>query len=186
MRNPLQIAIAMGLVVTSLLISSHPATAQKACVMTDDGDVVCGKLQQTPKKSNAESQTIEFEDVSLTLLGCKRYPNNNLKCNFSVTAKQDSTITFGDRDVKMFDLLGGEYFVSTLQIGKAISPMYRNQTSHSPSTELLKNIPLRAMVTFNEIPKQVKEIAALQLQVWSSKGNSNNNKAIFRNIPISQ
>lgn len=183
MRNLVQIAIAMGFVVTSLLISSHPATAQKTCVMTDDGDVVCGKLQQTPKKSNTESQTLEFEDVSLTLLGCKRYPNNNLKCNFSVKAKQDGTIRFG-YGVKMFDLLGGEYFSSESQIGKSTNDGVSN--GGYAQTELLKNIPLRAMLTFNEIPKQVKEIAALQLRVWSNKGDSNKNKAIFRNIPISE
>jgi hypothetical protein len=40
MRNSLRIAIAMSLVVTSLLISRHPSTDPKNCIMTDDGDVI--------------------------------------------------------------------------------------------------------------------------------------------------
>jgi hypothetical protein len=149
--------------------------------MTDDGDVVCGKLQQTPKKSNTESQTLEFEDVSLTLLGCKRYPNNRLKCNFSVKAKQDGYLHFGFG--KFFDTIGEVHSCWSSRIGAGGNGATCDGVY--ASTESLKNIPLRAELTFDKIPKEVKDIAALQLRV-TSNSNNDGNKAIFRNIPISE
>ena len=180
MLNLKQIPIFTGLIVTAILTTMQPASAQKVCIVTDTGKAECGRVQEnfTPRKS----QTLEFEDLNLTLLGCKRYPNNQLKCNFFVKAKQDGYLLFGYG--KFFDAIGGVHSCSSSKIGAGVNPAFCDDIF--ALSESLKNIPLRAELTFDKIPDQVKEIAALQLFVkfQISGNNKRGDKAIFRDVPI--
>jgi hypothetical protein len=176
MLNLKQIATFAGLIITLPLISTQPASAQRICIVTDAGKVECGRFQEnsTPRKS----QTIEFADLALTLEDCKRYLST-VKCNFFVTTKKDGDtwLSIG----RVFDSYGGDYTSSTTQIGQEIYFTGSGGVGGA-STQLLTGIPLKAILTFKEIPKQVKELAALQVNV----SRSERNKAIFRNVIVSE
>ncbi|QYX30793.1 hypothetical protein [Sphaerospermopsis torques-reginae] len=183
-RNFTKVSTLTGVVLTSLLVSSHPVAAQRACVVTDSGSVVCGKLQQNSQKpSSVKNQTVELEDINVTLQGCKR-SSSTVNCHFLLTAKQDGEVYLNcysrssSYNSKIFDTYGGEYFCNQTQLGQS-------KNEYRVSTKLLKNIPAKAIVTFKEIPTQVKEIAALELSVYLSN-RLEYYSAVFRSIPISQ
>ncbi|WP_414572498.1 hypothetical protein [Nostoc sp. CCY 9925] len=180
MRNLIQIVSLTVLVFTNLLVPSHPVAAQKACVVTDSGDVVCGKLQQDSKNpSTQNNQTIEFETINITLQGCKR-STSTVNCYFLLSPKKDGTGYFYCGGSKMFDTFAREYFCQQGQIGE-------QKGSNSQYTTMLKGIPLTAIATFREIPTQVKEISALQVGVnLTDYGTPPYQSAVFRSILVSE
>ncbi|MEA5530431.1 hypothetical protein VB638_12690 [Dolichospermum sp. UHCC 0684] len=178
-RHLTKVSTLTGVALTSLLVSSPPVAAQRACVVTDSGNVVCGRLQQNSQKpSSAKNQTVEFEHINVTLQGCKR-SSSTVNCHFLLTAKQDSDVSFICRESKMFDVYGSEYFCKQAQIGKS-------KEEGSPNTRMLKGIPLKAIATFKEVPTQVKEIAAIEVKVNPYVDYQRYYNAVFRSIPISE
>ncbi|MBD2694300.1 hypothetical protein [Anabaena catenula] len=178
-RHLTKVSTLTGVVLTSLLVSSHPVAAQRACVVTDSGNVVCGRLQQNSQKpSSVKNQTLEFEHINVTLQGCKR-SSSTVNCYFLLTAKQDSDVEFNCYRSKMFDLYGSEHLCRQAQIGKS-------KGDNSAQTRMLKGIPLKAIATFKEVPTQVKEIAAIEVQVNPYVDYWRSYNAVFRNTPISE
>ncbi|MGH1395018.1 MAG: hypothetical protein ACRAVC_13460, partial [Trichormus sp.] len=118
-HNFAQICGLTGVVLTSLLTSIHPVAAQRTCVVTDNGDVVCGRPQQNSRNNNSsgKSQTIEFETINITLQGCKR-SSSTVNCHFLLTTKKDGTGVFYCDHSKMFDFYGKEYFCQQGQLGQ--------------------------------------------------------------------
>ncbi|WP_190949517.1 hypothetical protein [Nostoc punctiforme] len=180
MRNLIQIGSLTAVVFTSLLVPSHPVAAQRACVVTDSGDVVCGKLQQNSKNpSTQNNQTIEFETINITLQSCKR-STSTVNCYFLLFPKKDGTAYFYCSGSKMFDTFAREYFCQQGQIGE-------QKRSDNPYTTMLKGSPLTAIATFREIPTQVKEISALRVGVnLSDCCTPPYQPAVFRSILISE
>lgn len=74
------------------------------------------------------------------------------------TAKQDSEVYFDCYRSKIFDLYGSDYLCNRGQIGGS-------EASSSPQRRMLKDLPLKIIVTFQEVPKQVKEIAAMEIPI---------------------
>jgi hypothetical protein len=184
-RHLTKVSTLTGVVLTSLLVSSHPVAAQRACVVTDSGNVVCGRLQPNSQNpSSVKNQTVEFEEINLTLQGCKR-SSSTVNCHFLLTAKQDGTGGFYCDYGKMFDFYGKEYFCHQAQLGQA-----KGKQGTDVATKMLKGIPLKATATFRDVPVQVKEIAGIEIGIALS-GTSGRPYApqytpVFRSIPISE
>jgi hypothetical protein len=179
-RHITKVSTLTGVVLTSLFFSSHPVAAQKACVVTDSGNVVCGRLQQNSQKpSTVKNQTVEFEEINLTLQGCKR-SSSTVNCHVLFTTKQDGLVYFSCRnETKMFDTYGKDYFCEQGQLGQ-------NKDRYRAEARMLKGVPLKAIATFKEVPIQVKEIAALKIDVELIINGSVYRSAAFRSIPISE
>jgi peptidoglycan hydrolase-like protein with peptidoglycan-binding domain len=142
-------------------------------------------IAQTETFPDQNSKTIEFEDIDVTLRGCKRSPST-VKCYFTLSTKKDGTGGFYCDYTKMFDLYGNEYFCEQGQLGQA-----KGKHGTEAATRMLTGIPLAAIATFRNIPARVKEIAALEVGVALSEPNGGRpyaaqHQAEFRNIPISE
>jgi|GEM_PF-6685021 hypothetical protein len=168
-----KILVFTGSVVISTLIANQPASAQRVCIVTDTGKVECGRVREDsiPKKS----QSLEFEDFTLTLQDCQRL-NKNVKCSFFVTMKKDGKLYL--RYGKISDFYGSNYDASSIKFGQNL-----RQNSDGVWGELLRGIPLKATLTFEEIPDPVRKIAALQMSI-EYYGNNKRDRAVFRDVNI--
>jgi hypothetical protein len=172
---------------TSLLISSHPVAAQQACVVTDAGKVVCGRLQQSANESfpqNSDRQQ-EIEDFVFTFKACRR-KGAVVNCELTITNKgKDRDLrlngtTFYDpaKHTRIIDATGRQYSVSNIESGGLKSQGY-------VSVKFAKDINYRTVLTFEEISNQISQVPLIELSVTYSDGPVTKTFAIqYRDIPI--
>ena len=181
---------------TLLLISSIATiptsvnAQERACVISDSGKKVCGKLvrDNDQDRSNAPSQsvaTVKFSRmaVDVQLLKCSR-KTSMVNCKFSVTM---TDIDAGSPNLMNFysgyetkvsqitDSKGEDYIANKIIIGKSENRSYL-------STTMVKDQPVSVTVSF-KIPTEVNTIKTLSFLT----GDMYNQKAaLFANINISR
>jgi hypothetical protein len=152
-RTFLQTSVLAGMVLTSLSIYSNPASAQQqACVITDEGATVCGKLTTQTKKPNSPSgYRKEVDKFVILLKGCSR-SDATIKCNFVITNKGEERgfeIRAGQSSI--IDSKGKPYSGTNGEIGADSHPGLA-RTTVSPGIDYAANI------TFEKIPEQITQI----------------------------
>lgn len=163
---------------------------ERACVISDSGKKVCGKLVRdsdenqstTPSQSIA---TLKFAnmDVNVQLLKCSR-KTNTVNCKFSVTmvdvnaGADRSMIFFSGYETQVSqatDSKGEDYIADTVVIGKSESRNYLR-------TAMVKDQPVSITISF-KIPPGVNTIKTLSFLTGDT---SNTKAALFANINISR
>jgi hypothetical protein len=150
-RTFLQTSVLASMVLTSFSLHINPASAQqRACVITTEGNTVCGKLTTSKKVSKIKQHSsssryrTEIDDFVFLLNGCRRN-QETIKCYFTITNKGE------ERDLMIYPqgskIIGSgkeSYLGSSLYIGGV--------TSIGSSTTMVKNYDYSAIITFENIP----------------------------------
>ena len=158
---------------------------ERACIITDSNDTVCGKFkyskegqQQEPRQEEARNPTPsagyrkESGGVTYVLKSCKR-SESITKCSFVITTKKED---------KSIDVLAGKGYSSLIDSANRTYPSSNLEYNGAPrilfSQKLSPGIDYVVDVNFENIPGQVAR--ASLLNVYSGSGVIQ-----FRNIPIS-
>jgi hypothetical protein len=177
--NPLSIAlrttVLAGMVLAGLSIETNPASAQqRACVITDEGNTVCGKLTTQPKKSTTPSGYRKEVDKFVVLLkGCRR-SDTTIKCNLSIANRDaEKSLRIKAWGSTIVDSTGKSYKGSTVDIG--------GRSSSDVSTTISPGIDYVADITFENIPEKIIQAPLLNLSL-----NTTADRTLqFRNVSFS-
>jgi hypothetical protein len=180
--NPIKVfrtSVFSGLLLTSFFIYNNPVRAQqRACVMTDRGTTVCGKLiRQTQSSTNQSMQSFgqkdEVGNFVYVLKDCKR-SSANLKCSFTVLNKGKETLKASYASA--FELVGSNgksYKGSVFAFG--------GQEGNYATATLSTGVNYLAEITFEGVPTQITQFPLLRGE-FNELGQ---NQVHFRNIIIS-
>jgi hypothetical protein len=101
---------------------SPAKSEQRACVITDEGNTVCGKLTntntKTKKTSIATVNRKEIDKISIVLKGCQNI-DRGVKCDFVMRnsgAERYVIIAAGNGSSKIVDTAGKTHYSSTVDI----------------------------------------------------------------------
>jgi hypothetical protein len=171
----------VALTATNLSLFDRPASAERGCIVTDEGSTICGNT--TPKKSKQQpsqstgSKTVATNNLLVELKGCSRQDDTNIVCEFTITNK-------GERgSLDLYSL-----FSSMIDSnGKNYKPLY-SQLSSSGGVlgasiyEAEPGIAYAASLTFKNIPQSVNKA---QLLTIGAQLNYKSPRIQFRNITFS-
>ncbi|GCL36829.1 hypothetical protein SR1949_19350 [Sphaerospermopsis reniformis] len=132
-----------------------------------------------PTTVKAQDSNVEKENFTVSLKSCDR-SGKIIKCHLLLTSKKKFDIRVYGRSgnyptSRIFDSFGNEYNAASVKIGNT-------ENADWVDKQLLEGIPTKLMLTFNEIPPEVKEIAVLDIRSTSNYANTDNTE--FRNIVI--
>ena len=161
---------------TLAVIFTHPALAQRACVRTDAGKVVCGNLIRTnsgattPKPNQRQSLRVEDKYYSFELQSCDR-SDDNIKCYFMITNTRNANKNLSlTRPSRIITASGEEIRAIKTQVGQ------------SSSATLIPGVPMKAILVFGNVPRQVSNLPVLEINYrgeFTELGNVQ-----FRNVTI--
>jgi hypothetical protein len=168
-----------------LICSSQAKSEQRACVITDEGSTVCGKLTNTNLKVKKSNEGIvnrkEIDKISVTLKGCKNI-NNSVKCDLTVRnigVERNATVVAGDsasagnNASKIIDYAGKTHYSSTVNID--------NQSGSTISVKFSPDVDYAASVIFNNDRHQINKAQLLEIVIYSNSHKSYK----FSNVSIS-
>jgi hypothetical protein len=172
----LRTSILVSVALTSLIIDTGVARSQqRACVITDDGATVCGKLTTAKKVTQKPTQNSGFRkevnNFVFLLKGCTKV-DTTVKCNLLITnkgAERNLGIDAAGLST-IVDSVGKSYPGSTVDIG-GVSSSFRVITAISPGIDYV------AVITFENVPERMIQ-APLVNFVFGSKVQ-------FRNVAFS-
>ena len=107
-----------------------------------------------PQTVKAQDSNVEQENFTVSLKSCDR-SGKIIKCNLLLTSKKNFNIAVYSGS-RIFDRFGNEYNPAWVQVGNT-------RNNGGVNKRLLKGIPTKLILTFNEIPPEVKEIAVLEI-----------------------
>lgn len=171
-----QASVLASMVLASLSIYSNPASAQqRACVITDEGATVCGKLTtQMKKPTSSVEQRKELGNFVLLLKGCRR-SDTTIKCNLSVTNEgEEKQLWIEQTNSTIVDSDGKSYRGSTVSVG--------GKSAGSLLTTISPGINYAAVITFKNISQQIAQVPLLNLALHDT---SNSHNIQFRNVYFS-
>ncbi len=119
----------------------------------------------------AQDSNVEKENFTVSLKSCDRSVKI-IKCNLLLTSKKKLNIQVNGRYSRIFDRVGNEYNAASVQVGNT-------EDYYRVNKQFLEGIPTKLILTFNEIPPEVKEIAVLDISYDYYGDNIE-----FRNIVI--
>jgi hypothetical protein len=165
----LRTSVLAGVFLASFPIDSNPASAQqRACVITDEGNTVCGKLTTQPKKpSSGSGYRKEVKNYIFVLKSCKR-SDTTIKCSLIVTnrgAEEYLSIDASNYS-SIVDSNGKSYSGSTVDAG--------GNTDSSMHIKIAPGIDYTVDITFEKIPEQIAKVPLLKLYL--------NGEVQFRNV----
>jgi hypothetical protein len=174
--KPLSIAVRAsvlaGVFLANFPLNINSASAQqRACVITDEGNTVCGRLTTQSKKPTTNGiQRKEVDKLVFVFKGCRRL-DTTVKCTFTTTNKgEDRSVGISASWFTLVDSSGKTYMPQTLEIASGTSGQGQ---SHYPT--LSTGIDYLTEVTFENIPEQIKQVPLLNIRP--------NDKVVkFRNI----
>lgn len=159
--NPLSIALRTSVLASVFLasfpIDSNPASAQqRACVITDEGNTVCGKLTTQPKKpSSGLGFRKEVKNYIFVLKGCRR-SDTTIKCSLIVTNREaEKTLSIRAVISSIIDSNGKSYIGSTVDAG--------GKNSSGLDVAIAPGIDYTVDITFEKIPEQIAKVPLLKL-----------------------
>jgi hypothetical protein len=171
-----QTSILASMILTVLSIYSNPASAQqRACVITDEGATVCGKLTtQTKKPSPNSAYRKEVDGFIFLLKGCSR-SEENIKCDLAMTNKgQERTLEINRPNCKIVDFFGKSHYSPTLDLdGKT------GVNDTFPQVRVVPDIEYLLVLNFKNIPDQITKTQLLEITLQNRKSVQ------FRNISFS-
>ena len=182
------------LLVFSMAAIPTVANAQeKACVITDAGKKVCGKLvvdsnESQPSKPSQPTVKVEYPDSrtgNIQLLKCSRKASI-VACKFIVTMEElgggDSDMNFysayGTRISQATDSKGEDYIADKIIVGKSESKEHLR-------ISMVKDQPMSVTLLF-KIPPGVNTIKTLSFLSGRVFGSGNDIAARFSNVNISR
>jgi hypothetical protein len=132
--------------------------------------------------NNASSDT-EFDSGSVFLQECSRV-DKSVKCSLNIVSKVDQTIGVGycgnNTKTRFFDPQGVEYKASTIEFASNF-----NRYGCTVETSLIKDVPAKAVLTFNDVSLETKSIKALEISIAIKNENNTEWKfPQYREIPI--
>jgi hypothetical protein len=120
--------------------------------------------------SNAASANTEFDSSSVILQGCAR-SGKAVKCSVNIVSKVDQSIQVGscysDTRTRFFDPQGVAHKANMLEFGNRF-----DRSGCTIETALIKDVPAKATLTFNDVALETKSIKALEISIGikSEKG----------------
>jgi hypothetical protein len=178
-RNIQQASLLTGLISASLLVYNNPASAdQKACVITDAGVTVCGRLTSLKPPTNSRppisSNQVQIDKMIFSLKGCRR-DDKNVKCTFEIAnrGKEEKLIESSVSGSYVIDSSGTSFRADTLDIGGQISSWGSGQTMIVPGIDSFVSINVL------NVPSELTQAKVLEFNTNLGK------KVQFRNVPIS-
>jgi hypothetical protein len=171
----LRTSILISVALTSLIIDTGVARSQqRACVITDDGATVCGKLTTTKKVTQKPTQNSGFRKEAnnfvFLLKGCTKV-DTLVKCNLLITnrgAERNITIN-ASRLSTIVDSVGKSYPGSTVDIG--------GQSSGQVGTTISPGIDYVAVISFENVPERMIQAPLVNFYL--------DGKVQFRNVAFS-
>jgi hypothetical protein len=131
----------------------------------------------------AAATDTEFDSGSVILQGCNR-SGKAVKCSLSITSKVDQEVGVGncysDSKTRFFDPQGGEHKAAVVEFGKRFS-----NSGCTVETALIKDVPAKAILTFNDISLETKTVKALEISI-STKSEKGTEWRFpqYRDVPI--
>jgi hypothetical protein len=120
--------------------------------------------------SNAVTANTEFDSSSVILQGCNR-SGKAVKCSVNIVSKIDQSISVGscirDTRTRFFDPQGIEHKANVVEFGNKF-----DRYGCTVETALIKDVPAKATLTFNDIALETKSMKALEISIGikSEKG----------------
>jgi hypothetical protein len=133
--------------------------------------------------STAAATDTEFDSGSVILQGCNR-SGKAVKCSLSITSKVDQEVGVGncyrDSKTRFFDPQGIEHKAAVVEFGKQFS-----NSGCTVQTALIKDVPAKAILTFNDIALETKAVKALEISI-STKSEKGTEWRFpqYRDVPI--
>jgi hypothetical protein len=178
--NSLKITAVIALTATNLSLFDRSASAERGCIVTDEGNTICGNT--TPKKTNKQpSQSTGSKkvvgDLIVELKGCSRQDDTNIVCEFTLTNKGERrSLDLYSLFSAMIDSRGKSHQALYSQLGSSGGVLGASLYEAEPG------IGYAASLTFKDIPQSVNKV---QLLTIGAKLNYASGRIQFRNIPIS-
>jgi TolB-like protein len=141
---------------------------------------VYGEGSSTPQKEAKTIQEVKVQSFNFKLISWQK-KGEGIIFELIVTSEQDSELRlvcgmYSNQKTRFFDDFGNEYFSSKVHLGNKAS-------SDSVDNILVAGVPMRVVVSFDNISPNAKNITLLEIQGYA---NDKNFSAQFRNIPISK
>ncbi len=140
---------------------------------------VYGKTGIPSQKEAKIIQEVNIQSFNFKLINWKR-KGEGIIFDLIITSEQDSWLYLykykGDERTRVFDNFGNEYFASKIELGNLYAKYDRVEN------KLVKEIPMRSIISFDNFSPQAKIIPLLEIRCYA---NNKNFSAQFRNIPIS-
>jgi hypothetical protein len=124
----------------------------------------------TSAASNVSTANTEFDSSSVILQGCNR-SGKTVKCSVNIVSKIDQSIRVGscssDTRTRFFDPQGIEHKANMVEFGNRF-----DRGGCTVETSLIKDVPAKATLTFNDIALETKSMKALEISIGikSEKG----------------
>jgi hypothetical protein len=180
-RNIQQASLLAGIISASLFICNNPARAdQKACVVTDAGMTVCGRLTSLkPPTSNrppVSNNQVQIDKMIFSLKGCRR-DEKVVKCTFEITnkGKEEKVLGSDTRGSYIVDSTGTSYRANTLDLGGTLF----SESNLGTNATIVPGIESLASINIMNVPTEITQAKVLEFNTNLGK------KVQFRNVPIS-
>ncbi len=134
------------------------------------------QLLAQPFKVSVSSTPTAYEDdkIKITAQDCSR-KLQDLVCQATFTSKNaDRAIYLNGGNIRLVDFDGNEYRPSSIKLANLVSE------NNLVGTELVENIPFKAIFVFGKVPTTVNKFALLQIPL----GGGLSGTAKFRNIDV--
>jgi hypothetical protein len=177
----IKISTIIALTATNLSLFDRSARAERGCVVTDEGDTICGST--TPKKSKQQpsqstgSKKVVTNNLLVELKRCSRQDETNIVCEFSITNKGErGYLSLSSSSSGMIDSSGKSRQALSSQLGSSGGVLGASIDEAEPG------IAYAASLTFKNIPQSIKKAQLLTVGVLL---NYRGSRIQFRNIPFS-
>lgn len=167
-----------GIAVSSLIVGTVTATIASASQLAARTSPVT-LAQNSQQQQSTAKQTVENDDFRFELQGCQR-SGAKVKCNFLITnlADVDRQLWFtanysSSHFSRMIDLSGNEYKATLSQLGQG------EGSGSYVEVKLIRGIPMKGILSFENIPQQASKLAVLEVAYGFYKGSG-----VYRNIQL--
>jgi hypothetical protein len=178
--NTLKFTAVIVLAATNLCLFDRAATAERGCIVTEEGATICGNT--TPKKGNKQpSQSTGSKkvvgDLLIELKGCSRQDDTNIVCQFTLTNKGERrSLDLYSLFSAMIDSNGQSHKALYSQLGSSGGVLGASLYEAEP------DIAYASSLTFKDIPQSVNRV---QLLTIGAQLHYKSARIQFRNIQLS-
>jgi hypothetical protein len=177
----LKFAAIIALTATNLSLFNRSASAERGCIVTDEGTTICGNT--TPKKSTKQpsqstgSKKVVTSNLIVELKRCSRQDDTNIVCEFTITNKSErGYLSLSSFSSGMIDSTGKSYQGLYSQLGSSGSVLGASIDEAEPG------ITYAASLIFRNVPQSINKA---QLLTVGALLNYRGSRIQFRNIPFS-
>lgn len=163
---------------------TNPSSATSPSVTASPATNANPSTATAPATATATGNSVPLDFGSATFQSCDRVIKA-VKCSASIVSKVDRNVSVGscgsDTKTRIFDPQGVEHKANIVEFGKDI------QTSGcTAKTALIKDIPAKVTLTFNNVALETKNIKALEIDIstTSDRGETELHSAQYRDIAI--